>query len=297
MNDVPAVDEVLRLGLDGSEPLEQPVLVVALEGWFDMGGAATAALESLFPAERRVTIGEIDPDPFYDFTVERPMVEMVDGLVRRIRWPRNTVDLWRTGPGGSGRDVVLLLGVEPHVSWRVYCEAVLAVVERTGSSVVVTVGAGAEQVPHTRTPLVTGSSSNTDLARRLGLSAPSYQGVTGVIGVLHTVLAGADVPSVSLRVGIPHYLSNAGHPLAVQALQVHLSHVLGVGPGADLSTEIARTRARHDEVVATDPQLAMYVGMLEREYDRRAEAAIPTADDLGAEFEAFLAQLDEDDGG
>jgi hypothetical protein len=297
VNDVPAVDEVLRLGLDGSEPLEQPVLVVALEGWFDMGGAATAALESLFPAERRVTIGEIDPDPFYDFTVERPMVEMVDGLVRRIRWPRNTVDLWRTGPGASGRDVVLLLGVEPHVSWRVYCEAVLAVVERTGSSVVVTVGAGAEQVPHTRTPLVTGSSSNTDLARRLGLSAPSYQGVTGVIGVLHTVLAGADVPSVSLRVGIPHYLSNAGHPLAVQALQVHLSHVLGVGPGTDLSTEIARARARHDDVVATDPQLAMYVGMLEREYDRRAEAAIPTADDLGAEFEAFLAQLDEDDGG
>lgn len=293
MNDVPGVDEVLRLGLDGLAPLDQPVLVVALEGWFDMGGAATAALESLFPEQNRVTIGEIDPDPFYDFTVERPTVEMVDGVLRRIRWPRNTVDLWRPGSGGEGRDVVLLLGVEPHVAWRSYCEAVTAVVERTGSSVVVTVGAGAEQVPHTRTPLVTGSSSNSDLARRLGLSAPSYQGMTGVIGVLHTVLADAGVPSVSLRVGIPHYLSNAGHPLAVQALQMHLSHVLGVGPGTDLSTDIARARSRHDEIVATDPQLAMYVAMLEREYDRRAEAAIPSAEDLGAEFEEFLRGLDD----
>ena len=137
MSDVPGVDEVLRLGLDGLTPLDQPVLVVALEGWFDMGGAATAALESLFPEQDRLTIGEIDPDPFYDFTVERPMVEMADGVLRRIRWPRNTVDLWRPSAGGEGRDVVLLLGVEPHVAWRSYCDAVTAVVERTGSSVVV----------------------------------------------------------------------------------------------------------------------------------------------------------------
>ncbi|MEL0074528.1 MAG: hypothetical protein VW708_00250, partial [Ilumatobacter sp.] len=57
--------------------------------------------------------------------------------------------------------------------------------------------------------------------------------------------------------------------------------------------EIAQARAAHDDIVANDPQLAMYVAMLEREYDRRAEAMIPTADDLGAEFEAFLAGLDD----
>ena len=63
----------------------------------------------------------------------------------------------------------------------------------------------------------------------------------------------------------------------------------------DLSAEIAQARAAHDDIVANDPQLAMYVAMLEREYDRRAEAMIPTADDLGAEFEAFLAGLDDTD--
>lgn len=293
-SDVPTVDEVLRLDIDALGALRQPVLVVSLEGWFDMAGAATAAVEALFEADRRVTVGDIDSDPFYDFTVERPMIETVDGLVRRIRWPRNTIDVWRS-PDDTGRDVVILLGVEPHLGWRTYCDAIRTVAERTECSVVVTVGAGAEQVPHTRSPLVTGSSANRSLARRLGLSAPSYQGMTGTVGVLHTVLEAADIASVSLRVGIPHYLSNASHPLAVAALQRHLSHVLSVGPGADLSSEINQHRALHDEVVAADAQLAMYVSMLEREFDRRAEATIPSADDLGAELEAFLRELDDDD--
>lgn len=292
-SDTPSVDEVLHFDIESLGALRQPVLVVSLEGWFDMAGAATAAVEALFPDERRITVGEIDSDPFYDFTVERPMIEMVDGLLRRIRWPRNTVDVWRS-PDPDGRDVVLLLGVEPHLGWRTYCDAIRTVAERAGCSVVVTVGAGAEQVPHTRSPFVTGSSTNRSLARRLGLGTPSYQGMTGTIGVLHTVLEAAQIASISLRVGIPHYLSNASHPLAVAALQQHLSHVLGVGPGTDLTDDITRHRVLHDEVVTADPQLAMYVAMLEREFDRRAEAAIPTADDLGAELEAFLRELDDE---
>lgn len=291
-SDVPTVDEVLTLDTQALGELRQPVLVVSLEGWFDMAGAATAAVEALFEADRRVTVGEIECDPFYDFTVERPMIETIDGRIRTIRWPRNMVDVWRS-PDDSGRDVVILLGIEPHLGWRTYCEAIRTVAERTGCSVVVTVGAGAEQVPHTRSPFVTGSSTNRSLARRLGLAAPSYQGVTGTVGVLHTLLGTAGIPSVSLRVGIPHYLSNASHPLAVAALQRHLSHVLGVGPGADLSDEIAQQRSLHDEVVAADAQLAMYVAMLEREFDRRAEATIPSAEDLGAELEAFLSELDD----
>jgi hypothetical protein len=143
--------------------------------------------------------------------------------------------------------------------------------------------------------MVTGSSSNQDLARRLGLSSPSYQGLTGLVGVLHPRLEAVGVASVSLRVGVPHYLANTSHPVAVDALQRHLGHVLGVGSPVDLSAEIAQARAAHDDIVANDPQLAMYVAMLEREYDRRAEAMIPTADDLGAEFEAFLAGLDDTD--
>lgn len=288
------VDEVLALDGDELGPLRSPVMVIALTGLFDIAGAATTALDRFAPAESAITVGEIDPDPFYDFTQERPHVEIDEGEVRTIRWPENRFDVVR---GLGGRDLVVLVGAEPHLYWRTYCECVRTVVERLACEAVVTVGSAAEAVPHTRVPLVTGSTTDPDLARRLGIGQPSYQGVTGVLGVIQSDLAAVRVPSVSLRVGVPHYLVNAEHPQAVAALQAHLAHVLNVPVPAgdhDLAAEITRWRTLHDEVVAGDVQLQMYVRMLEHEHDRRAEASIPSADDLGAQFEAFLRDQRDD---
>lgn len=286
------VDEVLTMETDSLGSLRSPVLLVALSGWFDVGDTATAALQRFVDPDTAVTVAELDPDPFYDFTQERPHVEIVDGEVRVLRWPENRFEVCR---GDSSRDLVVLLGIEPHLAWPTYAEAVVRVAERLGCEAVVTVGAQAEAVPHTRTPLVTGSTTNTALAGRLGLSKPSYQGMTGVVGVLQATLEARDVPAVSLRVGIPHYLANAEHPQAVEALHLHLAHVLGVRAEPGPVDEIARWRSLHDEAVEHDVQLAMYVKMLEQDHDRRAEAAIPSADDLGAQFERFLREQRRDD--
>ena len=166
--------------------------------------------------------------------------------------------------------------------------------EALGCEAVVTVGSAAEAIPHTRTPPVTGSTADAELARRLGLVAPSYQGITGVVGVLQAELEARQIPSISLRVGIPHYLTNAEHPMATAALAHHLSHVLDVPADLELSDQIDSWRDVHDEIVAADDQLRMYVTMLEAEFDRRSEAAIPSADDLGDEFETFLKDLRDD---
>jgi len=114
--------------------------------------------------------------------------------------------------------------------------------------------------------------------------------------VIQADLADAGIPSISLRVGVPHYLMNAEHPAAMAALQTHLAHVLNVPPPDDqISSEISRWRSLHDEVVEGDVQLQFYVRMLEQDYDRKAEAAIPSADDLGAQFEEFLRGQRPDD--
>src|SRR5262249_39551347 len=81
------VDEVLALAVDELAPLQHPVLLIGLTGWFDVAGAATAALAEL--TDGAITVGEIDADPFYDFTQERPTVELVDGETRRVSWPAN----------------------------------------------------------------------------------------------------------------------------------------------------------------------------------------------------------------
>jgi hypothetical protein len=293
---VPGIDEVLTLDGEHLDRLTSPVLLVGLTGWFDAAGVATTALDHLTSAG--VTVGEIDPDPFYDFTQERPTVEIEAGDVRAISWPETTFSAVRTG---AAHDLVVLSGVEPHLAWLTFSGCALRVVERANCEAVVTVGATADAVPHTRMPTVVGSTASPALARRLGLSAPTYQGITGVIGVLHAELERAGVPTISLRVGVPHYLSHAEHPLAVSALIRHLAHVLGLPLSVDIHDQIERWSALHDEAVAEDDQLRAYVRMLEASYDRRTEETLTAADDVAARFEDFLRdererERDADDG-
>ena len=282
--------DVLEFGTGNIGVLDRPVMLVGLEGWFDVASAATQAVNAFISADHAVTVGSIDPDPFYDFTQQRPHVS-IDDDVREIVWPSNEFVLQRNL---GHRDVVGLIGVEPHLYWKTYVEAIVTVAQALGCEAVVTVGSGAEAIPHSRTPPVTGSTANTELAQRLGLVAPSYQGITGVVGVLQAELEARNIPSVSLRVGIPHYLMNAEHPQATTALVRHLSHVLDVPNTVDFSDQVNSWRDVHDEIAANDEQLKMYVQLLEAEFDRRAEAQIPSADDLGSAFEDFLRDQRDD---
>ena len=285
------VDEVLALDVDELAPLQSPVLLVGLTGWFDVAGAATAALAEI--TDGALTVGEIDADPFYDFTQERPTVELVDGETRQVSWPANDFKVVRTG---GAHDLVVLSGVEPHLAWPLYIACSRRIVERLHCEAVVTLGATADAIPHTRMPPVVGSTADVELARRLALSAPTYQGITGLIGALHVDMEHAGVPTISLRVGVSHYLTHLEHPLAVAALVQHLAHVLGLPLTVDVQQAADRWRAQHDELVADDEQLRAYVRMLEIEYDRRAEAALRRADDIGDQFEAFLREQREERG-
>jgi hypothetical protein len=286
-----SIDEVLTLDVGELAPLHSPVLLVGLTGWFDVAGTATAALAHL--TDGAVTVGEIDADPFYDFTQERPTVESVDGDSRRIIWPANDFQVVRTG---GAHDLVVLSGVEPHLAWPLYISCTRRVVERLACEAVVTLGATADAVPHTRMPPVVGSTADPELARRLALSAPTYQGITGLIGALHVAMEQAGVPTISLRVGVPHYLTHMEHPLAVAALVQHLAHVLGLPLTVEVQEAADRWRAQHDQLVADDDQLRAYVRMLEIEFDRRAEATLRRADDIADQFEAFLREQREDPG-
>jgi PAC2 family len=289
------VADVLSTHFEGVAPLNRPIMVLALRGWFDIAEVATTAINELFVDRIAPIVATIDPDPFFDFTQERPFAEVDDDDVRHIRWPENEFRFARFP--GAAHDLVVLSGVEPHLRYATFADSVLEVATLSKCEVVVTVGAVADTIPHTRPPLVVGSTTNESLLSALGLSAPRYQGITGLVGVLQERLDRAGMPAVSLRVGVPHYLGNVQHPQSSIALLQHLHHVLGVPVHtARLAAEAARRRVLHDEAVADDEQASAYVAMLEREYDQHSEAAIPSADDLAAEFERFLRDQ-RDDGG
>lgn len=283
------IDDVLDADWEAVGTLRDPVLVVALRGWFDVAGVATGALEWCIQDRTITVVASIDPDPFFDFTQERPETYLDDEGERHIRWPENEFIVARF-PEGS-RDLVLVSGVEPHMHWNTFAECIVCCAEKLHCDVVVTVGAAAEAVPHTRSPSVIGSTTNAQLARRLGLSRPHYQGPTGVVGVIHERLDRGGITGVSLRVGVPHYLANAQHPKSSAALLRHLEHVLGVptAHGA-MYEEIQRWEELHNASVEGDEQVSKYLEMLEHEYDRRTEATMPSGEDLAAQFEKFLRE-------
>ena len=277
-------DDQLAAGLD------RPILVVAFRGLFDAAGSATSAVEWLAERLDSVQVGDVDPETFFDFTQERPVVEFDDHDVRWIRWATNRVLAVRTAEGQ--RDLVLVSGVEPHLRWRTFTEALLEAATRSGSRMVVTLGSMSGMSPHTRPPAVTGSSTNRDLADRLGLDRPSYQGPTGVVGVLHDTLDRAGVPVISLRVSVPYYLPDSPNPKATRALLRRFEQVSGIDTAhADLDGPAAEWQSRVDQAVAGDDEVSAHVRRLESQVDQ-SEDLMPRGDDLAAELEAFLREQD-----
>ncbi|MCE9622715.1 MAG: PAC2 family protein [Actinomycetia bacterium] len=217
---------VLTTAFEDLGKLNRPIMVLALRGWFDIAEVATDAVETLAADRITPVVAAIDPDPFFDFTQERPHVAFDDDEERQIHWPENEFRVARFP--GCAHDLVLLAGVEPHLRYATFADAIIEVATALGCEVVVTVGAAPEAVPHSRPPQVTGSSTTVGLARALGLGRPKYQGVTGLVGVLQERLD---------RAGIPGRLIARGR--AALPRQRQASAIVGgtVGPPG--------TRARH----------------------------------------------------
>jgi hypothetical protein len=272
--------------------LHRPVLVVALRGWFDLGGSATGAVAHLLGRYPPHPLGHLDAEEFVDLSTHRPTIRYRDGVVASLTWPHTTLTALRTG---GRHDLVVATGVEPDVRWRTFADALVTVARHLGAELVVTVGAAAAQVPHTRPQPVTASASTPELARRLGLGLPTYQGPTGVAGVLQDRLARAGVPGIAVRVGVPGYLGSEANPPGTQALLARLGDLLDVATGAaDLDPEVAQWRAAVDEAVRREPGGPAFVAALERQVD--ALVTEPDADRLVEELERYLRSGDDPDG-
>src|SRR5918912_246713 len=199
-----------ELRLHRRPELARPVLVAAFRGWNDGAQAASLAagyLAKTWSAER---FADVDPEGFFDFQATRPHVSLEDGVTRRIDWPETA--FYHARPDGLERDVVLLLGIEPNLRWRTFGELLVGLTRELGVELVITLGALLADVPHTRPSPVTGSASDPDLVRSLGLSSSRYEGPTGIVGVLHDACKRGGLASASLWAAVPHYVSLTPSP-------------------------------------------------------------------------------------
>jgi len=269
--------------------LRRPVLVAAFEGWNDAADAASTAALYLRDRWSARPFASIDPEEFYDFTSTRPEVRMHQGVTRQIVWPEN--QLSAAPLPGTARDVIVLLGHEPQLRWRTFSEQVVRVAAELGVEMVVILGALLADVAHTRPVRVTGTAADADLIRRLDLSRSTYEGPTGIVGVLHDAFATAHLPSASLWAAVPHYVAATPSPKAALALVERTAEVLSTSIlTADLQVAAADYERQVSEVVTADEDVAAYVHRLEASADDDdvADMEQVTGDALADELERFL---------
>jgi proteasome assembly chaperone (PAC2) family protein len=279
--------------------LRRPVLIAAFEGWNDAGDASSNAVRWLHDRWDAEAFAHIDPEEFFDFSVTRPRVQLVDGMQREIVWPG--FEFSCTTIPGTDIDVVLLLGSEPQLRWRTFCGQVADVAAACGVRLAVTLGALLADVSHAQPVSVIGTAYDATVVAQLGLTHSTYEGPTGIVGVLHDALGRAGLPSASFWAAVPSYVPGAPSPKAQLALIERTADLLEIGVVAtDLEIAASTYERQITELVEADEDTAAYVRRLEaddedEDDDDDDDEEEPDPDQFVAEVERFLRDHHQED--
>jgi proteasome assembly chaperone (PAC2) family protein len=269
--------------------LRRPRAVMAFEGWNDACEAATGSVEYLL-GQAGITepFAVIDPEEFFDFQVRRPIVSIGDGGTRSLTWP--TTRFFAVEMPADERDLLLVIGEEPSFRWRTYSRHITQVLVEMDVEEAVLLGAFIGQVAHTRPVPVIGVATEPEMVIRHGLLGSTYEGPTGIVGVLQEACREVGLPAISLWAATPHYLSANANPRAMLALLGHTAEILDLAPElGDLETAAQAFDERVAHAMESSGDLAQYIEGLESEPPETAVNLDPTLGaDLVTEIESFL---------
>ena len=273
--------------------LDEPLLVLALEGWIDAGLAAGGAAEVLSERLDTVTVARFSTDDLLDYRARRPIAHLADGVLRGLTWPE--IEL-RAAIDDDGNELLLLVGAEPDRLWHRFADEVVTLALDFGARMCVGLGAYPFAAPHTRSPRVACTASTPRLAEGTFLKASlDFPG-----GIQAAIEQGCDergIPAVGLWAQIPHYVpTNMPFPAGSLALIEGLSLLGDLSlPVGDLTLQADATRARLDELIAQNPEHVAMLHQLEVAWEQSEPAEtpigltdLPTGDELAAELEDFL---------
>src|SRR5256885_3751901 len=176
------------------EGLRSPVVLSAFRGWNDAGQAASAALSFIGASLGAERFAVIDPEEVFDFPGHRPPIRLGAEPADRITWPEALISEARASRAPHA--LVLIAGTEPSMRWRTFCRLLLDVASEVDPTMLVSLGSLLADVPHTRPVTITGIASDPGLIEGMGFREPTYEGPTGIVGVLHAAAMVEGLPAV-----------------------------------------------------------------------------------------------------
>jgi predicted ATP-grasp superfamily ATP-dependent carboligase len=297
--------ELYELAED-SPAADRPVLVHALTGFVDAGSAARLAREHLLSVGQPRTIATFDLDQLYDYRSRRPPMLFVEDHWEHYEQPELTLRALRDA-GGS--EFLLLDGPEPDLQWERFTAAVLELIERFDVRATVGLTAIPMAVPHTRPTGVTAHGTSRDLIAGFEPWLQRVQVPGAVANLLEYRIGQQDRDAFGFAVHVPHYVAQAEFPAAAEKLLSCLADSTGLRvPMEELHAAAESVRAEIDVQIAQADEAASLVRALEEQYDAftrgrtgnnnllaDSPAPLPTADEIGAELERFLAEQTKGD--
>ena len=270
-----------------------PTMVVAFAGWPDAAEAATRAIRYMVRKLPSKKIAEIDPENYYDFTVNRPQTRINRRKERIIKWPTN--EFYSYVPENDPENGILMyVGTEPNLKWRTFSDTVLEVAKLSGVELIVSLGALLDAVPHTREVKITGRASSQELskkARWLGIRNSGYQGPTGIRSAFAEACSKSHIPHANIWGHCPHSVLTSPNPLTSFALLERLKSLVDID--LDMSELDLAGQAFKEEIsnaISKQPEVSSYVTRLESQYDEAngSQNDMPTGTDMVEEIENFL---------
>lgn len=284
--------------------LRNPVMLIAFSGWNDAAEAATGAASHILgawtDAEHAINdqvgvvpelIAEIDPEEFYDFQVNRPIVDIDESQIRSLTWPGTQI--FGLATPNFDFDFVVVRGVEPSMKWKTFTHDLLDLADDLEVQRIITLGSMLADAPHSRPITVTGSGAHPEIAKRLGVEVSRYEGPTGILGVIADACLRRGIDAISLWAAIPHYASNSPSPKATLALINALEDFLEISlPQGDLHADSLEWESEVDELAREDSDVAEYVKALEESKDSALLSDV-SGEDLARELERFLRRQND----
>ncbi|MEZ5130711.1 MAG: PAC2 family protein [Mycobacterium sp.] len=280
-----------------------PVLIHALEGFSDAGHAIRLAAEHLKNSLDTELVASFAIDDLLDYRSRRPIMTFKTDHFTHYQEPELNLYALRDS---VGTPFLLLAGLEPDLQWERFITAVRLLSERLGVRRTIGLGAIPMAVPHTRPVTLTAHSNNRELIAGHQPWVGEVQVPSSVSNLLEFRMAQHGHEAVGFTVHIPHYLAQTDYPAAAEALLDNVAESASLQfPMQSLNEAAAVVRGKIDEQVEASEEVAGVVSALERQYDAFVAAQenrsllardedLPSGEELGAEFERFLAEQADD---
>jgi hypothetical protein len=289
--------------VDDVPALDSPVLIQALTGFVDAGSAIQLSREHLLEQLDGRVLATFDIDQLLDYRSRRPSMIFVEDHWESYEEPSLALHLLRDE---VGTEFLLLAGPEPDLQWERFIAAVTGLIERLGVRMTVGLNAIPMAVPHTRPVSVTAHATDQRLLGDRESWLQRVQVPASVGNLLELRLGESGHDAMGYAAHVPHYLAQTTYPAAAELLLDSVAASAGlVVPTALLHEAAGLVREEVDKQVAEDEQASRLVVSLEQQYDAflrgrqgnllaDANGPLPTAEELGAELERFLAEQARD---